>query len=731
MFDPHDHLADFALKPALLALACTAGAVQAQQPEPAPTQAQAPAPGQATPTLKEVQVTAPQYTPYNPEFGSLPQLTAPLLDTPKSITVIPQEVLQERGVNSLADVLRTTPGITLGSGEGGTPMGDRPFIRGYEASTDIMIDGVRDLGRFAHEAFNIEQVEILKGPGSAYTGRGSTGGSINLVSKKPLADNAFAGSVGLGTDSYRRLTVDGNWRVSEGVAVRLNAMSHDAHVPGRDTNKARRWGVAPSVTFGMDGPTQATLSYYGLRAKDTPDLGHPFDTGLPGAVGRPVRVDRDNFYGVKARDARQNDTDMGTLEVRHRFGNGMRLQNTTRYGESINQYIMTRPTIDAASGMVNRDVRTGNHRAKVLANQTDLHGDFTIGGVKNDFVLGLEYAREQLHTGSIPAAAGFAMGRTPLLHPTPGDAYGGPGLSDFGSDYDTLTNRTTTKAAYAFTTARFSPQWEANLGLRYDNYHVTNGTLSNKAKLWNYQLGLVYKPAPNGSVYVAYGTSSNPSGETQGMSGGADGAAGGNLGSGRDQLKPEKNRSIEIGTKWDVLNNRLSLTAAVFRTQKTNQRALDPITGDVALIGSNRTTGFELGAAGNLTPAWTLFAGYTWLDPKMLNSGGDGANNGKRLKFIAKQAFSAWSTYKITPELTVGGGATYMSSRWMNDANTLGVPAYWRYDAMVSYRVNKHVDLQLNLLNIGNRTIYEGSHVGLFANVGPGRSAMLTANFKY
>lgn len=721
MFDSKDHLASFALKPVVLAIACATGANAAQaQTLPKPEV-----------TLPAVQVTAPAPAPYKPETSTSPKLTAPLLDTPKSVTIIPQEVIRERGVTSLADVLRTTPGITLGSGEGGTPMGDRPFIRGYEASTDMMIDGVRDLGRFAHESFNIEQVEIIKGPGSAYTGRGATGGSINMVSKKPQAGNAVSGSLGVGTDSYLRLTADGNWRVSESVALRLNAMSHEGHVPGRDTNKAERWGIAPSITFGMNGPTQATLSYYALRADDTPDLGHPFDTGLPNAKGEPASVDRNNFYGVKGRDVRRNDADIATLELKHRFDNGLRLSNVTRHGESISQYIMSRPTIHPASGMVNRDVRTGNRQSKTLANQTDLHGEFSLGAVKNEFVVGLEYSKEELRTGAMPDSTAFAVGRTRLLSPTPDSPYTGPGLSSFSSSYDTLANRTDTKAVYAFNTARFTPQWEANIGIRYDDYKITDGLVTHNSDFVNYQLGLVYKPVPNASLYASYGTSSNPSGETTGQSGGADGAAGGGLGGGRDKLDPEKNRSFEIGAKWDVLSNRLALTAAVFRTEKTNQRATDPVTGEVALVGNNRTTGFELGAAGNILPDWTVFAGYTYLDPKMTDGGGDGSTNGKRLKFIAKQSFSLWSTYKVTADLTLGGGANYMSHRWMNDINTLGVPAYWRFDAMASYRVNKHLDLQLNILNIGDKTIYEGSHVGLFANVGPGRSAMLTANVRY
>jgi len=178
-----------------------------------------------------------------------------------------------------------------------------------------------------------------------------------------------------------------------------------------------------------------------------------------------------------------------------------------------------------------------------------------------------------------------------------------------------------------------------------------------------------------------------------------------------------------------VFNNRLSLTGAIFETEKTNQRATDPVTGEVALIGNNRTRGVELGFSGNVTDAWAVYGGYTYLDPKMLDDGA-GSNDGKRLKFIAQNSFSIWSTYTIQ-KFTVGGGATYMSDRWMNDANTLGVPAYWRYDLMGSYEIDQNVNVRVNIQNLTDETIYEGSHVGLFANVGPGRSGFVSLNFNF
>ena len=691
------------------------GAAHAQTATPAQTA--------ATPvatTLPEVRVSAPGGTPYQTTRAASPKFTAPLLDTPKTVMVVPREIIEERGASSLTDILRTAPGVTLGSGEGGTPVGDRPFIRGYEASTDIMIDGLRDVGRFTHEAFNLESVEIVKGPGSAYSGRGATGGSINLVTKTPKAETFASGSIGIGTDDAFRATVDGNW-AGENAAFRLNAMAHTADVPGRNGPDAERWGVAPSLTLGLNGPTRATLSYYALRSDETPDLGHPFDT--INNTGRPVIVPRDNYYGSTQRDFRKNDADLATIDIEHTFEQGLTLRNITRYGSTLNQYVMSRPTIHPASGMVNRDVRTRNSVTTSLINQTDLSGKFTTGAIRHSFAAGLEFSREEIKTGT--AAAG-AMPRVNLQHPNANDAY--TGVNSFGPR-NTLANRTKTRALYLLDTMHLSDRWDLNLGARLDDYNVTNGTLSSDSTIFNYQAGVVYKPAPNGSVYLTYSTSSNPSGETLGQSGGADGAAGGGLSVGNANLDPERNRSIELGTKWDVLNEKLSLTAAVFRTEKKNQRAENAL-GDIELIGKSRATGFELGFAGEVTPAWSIYGGYTYLNPKLL-ADGVGGNAGKQLKYIAKQSFSLWTTYKITPAFTIGGGAYYMSNRFANDENTLVLPSYWRFDAMASYRLNKHFDVRLNLNNLADKTIYDGSHVGLFANVAPGRSAMLTANWKF
>ncbi|MFA5630412.1 MAG: TonB-dependent siderophore receptor [Porticoccaceae bacterium] len=671
-----------------------------------------------------------------PAAASSPKFTAPLLDTPKSVTVITEELMRDRGATSLQDVLRTTPGITLGSGEGGTPTGDRPFVRGYEASTDIFIDGVRDYARGSHEIFNLESVEVIKGPSSAYTGRGGTGGSINLQTKKPQQQSFAEIGAGFGNDSQWRTTFDGNYAFSETIAARLNLMKMGGDVPGRGGLAIDRWGVAPSITFGLGTPTRLTLSYSQIHNDDMPDLGVPFSNAArPGRV-EPPNVDRDNFYGRLNADFRENEFKTGSVIIEHDFSEGLAVRNVTRYVETLNHYLMTRPTFDnctATSGppcstegadvQFRRDDRMRWRSSESLVNQTDLYGSFHTGSFKHTFSLGAEIGRERIYNKSMTGGPGREHDF--LWNPNPNQHY------DFDIIYGPRTGagEIETRSLYFFDTMEVTEKLLVNAGVRHDNFEVDDYTSSRSDNFWNYQLGLVYKPAENGSIYLSYGTSSNPAGENLGQGGGADGVGG--AAQIRD-VKPEKSRSWELGTKWDVLNHALSLTAAIFETEKTDARSTDPLTGDVTLSGNNRVRGVELGASGAITSRWNVWAGYSYLDPEIITyRSGNSVFDGNQIKFIAEQSASLWTTYEVLPSLSVGGGATYTGMRYANDANTLELPSHVRYDAMARYDVNQQISLQFNVNNISDDELYDASHVGIFANVAPGRSYMFSATYRF
>jgi catecholate siderophore receptor len=688
-------------------------------------------------TLDTVVVTGQRDNSYQtPTEASSPKFTAPLLDTPKSITVIPEGLIKDRGATSLQDVLRTTPGITLGAGEGGSPYGDRPFVRGYEASTDIFIDGVRDYARGSHETFNLESVEIIKGPSSAYTGRGGTGGSINLETKKPRLENFTEVSAGFGNASQWRTTLDGNIAFSDKGALRLNLMKMGGEVPGRDGVDVDRWGIAPSIAFGLGTPTRLTLAYSHIQNDDMPDQGIPFSNAARPGRPTPPDVDRDNFYGRLNTDFRENEQKTATATIEHDFSQNLTVRNITRHVETLNHYLLTRPTFDncsASSGppcstegpdaLFQRGSRGWWRSSKSLINQTDLYGNFTTGSLKHTFSAGLEFGTERIYSKSVSGLP--ANDLDSLYNPNPNRDYA------YNLTYGDRTpaGEIKTQSLYLFDTIEFNDQLSFNAGVRRDVFKVDNYSDNRKDSFWNYQLGLVYKPTQNGSVYLSFGTSSNPAGENLGQGGGADGVGGG--AQIRD-VKPEKSRSWELGTKWDVFNNGLSLTAAIFETKKTDARSSDPITGEVTLNGNNRVRGFELGASGAITPKWNIWAGYTYLDPKIISyRSGNNVFDGNQIKFIAKKSASLWTTYQVLPQVTVGGGATYVGMRYANDANTLELPSYVRYDAMAKYNVNRRFSLQFNVNNITDNEMYDASHVGLFAMVAPGRSYMLNATYRF
>lgn len=702
---------------------------------------------------------------------SSPKFTAPLLDTPRSVTIVPQAVIQDTASTTLLDALRTVPGITFGAGEGGNPVGDRPFIRGYDAGADIYVDGIRDVGSQSREAFDIEQIDVTKGPSSAYTGRGAIGGSVNIATKTPHADDFMAGSVGVGTDQYRRATVDANHVLTDDVAFRVNLMGHEADVPGRDGPDVSRWGIAPSVTFGMNSPTRATLSYYHLTTDDTPDSGIPFNNPFPATNpnaglngdGSPADVDRENFYGLFDRDFRKTKADIGTLRVVHEFGDDWTLTNTTRYGRTANDYIWTNPDDSVGNlltnGYVYRAAKSRVTATKTAANQTDLTGALETGRVRHDVALGIELDHEHTEVDQyiVTNPDGITTRDcsnpqlvedflcTPLDHPNPHD----PWLGTIARRNDPNVYTTNTRSAYAFDTMTLSEQWLLNVGARFDSYSTKADLIAtssapaarveNDADLWTYQVGLVYKPVQNASVYASWGTASSPSGAANGEGASGDNA---NITAAIADLDPLKSRNAEIGVKWDVLDGRLSLTAAVFRSDITNARVATD-NGTTQLAGEKRVDGVEFGITGEITERWKVFGGYTHLDSELVDAGFvnvgtsddpvfvPSPDEGNRFPNTPEDAATLWTTYQVLPNFTIGAGAFYTSKVYGNTANTKWVPAYTRFDAMAAYAVNDHFNFQLNIQNLTDKLYFDKAYQNHYASVAPGRSAVLTANFKF
>ena len=545
-------------------------------------------------------------------------------------------------------------------------------------------------------------------------------------------------------------------------------MSHESNVAGRDKVDYDRWGIAPSLAFGLGTDTRVNLDYYHLESNDTPDSGIPYSFSSPRTKSNPDKPyaggDDSNFYGLD-RDFRKGRTDTATFAIEHDLNDSLTIKNTLRHGTSMQDYILTQP--DDSKGNVNngslwRRANTRVSNTETTTNQTDLFGNFYVAGFKNSFSTGVEYTREQSQKSSYnvntdttprttnvpassnctPAMIGASSGYncTSLSNPNPNDPWNGA-ISRNYAGTDTKAN---TYALYAFNTLELSEQWLVNMGLRYDHFdteyktYTAAGATTAKgddvSEFVTGQFGVVYKPAENGSIYASYATSATPPGNTLG-----EGMDGNPLGGTKDRagnllssdMEPETTKNYEIGTKWDLLNDRLSLTADIFRTEKENAR-VQVDTTSYENAGKTRVQGVELSASGKLTDKWQVFAGYAFMDSEQVDGGPlNRATDGNQLPNTPKNSASLWTTYQVTPKLTIGGGAFYVDDVFGNVANTTMVDSYVRYDAMAAYKLTKNVDLQLNVQNLTDETYYDKAFSTHFASQAAGRTALLSTNFHF
>jgi catecholate siderophore receptor len=661
-------------------------------------------------TLPEVKVQDTtgnnDYAPARASVGA--KTPTPVRDIPQTVTVINRAVLDAQNATTLTDALRNVPGITLGAGEGGV-IGDNINIRGFSARTDLFLDGMRDRGQYARETFFLESVEVLKGPSSMLFGRGSTGGVINQVSKQANLRESTELGAGIGTDAYYRTTVDINRPLSETSAFRIAALAH-TNESTRDVVDSKRFGVAPSLRFGIGTPTEVSLSSVHQRRKDIPDYGFPFAAGgTQQNPARPIDKDRDNFYGY-TNDKFDQDADVLTARIEHKCSPTLGLRNQTQYSTA---RVTAVPTVISSAGV--RDRREREVDDQSLFNQTDLIAKFATGSIKHTLITGVEIGREDFENQGYNWTGETTQNLdNPVYGPIPANAV---------RARSTFTNNTAdTVAAYINDTLELNKQWKLTGGLRWDRFafdgtalnNVTGATTSSSKTdtMLSHRLGLVYQPDDVQSYYVSYGTSFNPSAEALTLS--AD----------NQNVDPEENRSFEVGAKLDFMDGALALNTALFHVEKTNARR----------SGETRVSGFELGAVGRLAKNWQIFAGYTYLDGKIVNlnevSGGvQFSRNGNVLPNTPKHSASLWSTYRIGHSWELGGGAVYSAERLVNNANTAIIDGYTRYDATLAYLTKKY-DVRLNLLNLTDKQYFDVASGGR-ATPATGRSLLATVTYRF
>lgn len=704
------------------------------------------------------------------------EFVAPLVDTPRAVTVIPQQVIEQIGATSLQDLLRTSPGITMGAGEGGQPLADRPFIRGQSSGNNIFVDGIRDSGGGQREVFNLEQVEVIKGPDSVYSGRGSGGGSINLSSKTPKLTDFTALSLGGGTDSYWRGTVDQNWRIGETAGFRINVLSASGDVAGRNAVDYDKFGVAASLGVGLDTDTSAVLSFNYLDSNQMPDYGIPLYTKRGGATAPReneqgiLDVPYDTFYGLTARDYLTNTAKSVTLRLEHRFSPNLAIRNVTRYAETVNDYVVTNPGDGGNAILVNgvwwmkRGLKTRLNPVDTSANVTELFGTFNTGGFKHSFDLGAEFTHEINRNSSwtVTTTSGTACPTgytgfdcTPLYNPNPSDPW-------TGTKTPGVVSKSTTKTAavFAFDSIELTDQWLLNLGVRWDSYKA-NGlnaagtvlapTYTAVGAEWdfvNYQVGLVYKPTQHTSVYASWATSSTPPTTSAGDQNTASNGTGtGNLAT--TLLDPEETTSYEIGAKASLFRDQLQLSASAFHLTRENAQILVDV-GVYAQAGEVEVKGLELGVSGNITPQWQVFGGYTYQTSELVtgactvdttvtpNVCRPSLFEGDSLANTPEHNVSLFSTYKITSKLTAGGGVYYVGQSFGGNqggagggANKIYAPSYTRIDLFGSYALTDRATLQLNVQNAADERYIVRTNGVHHADPAPGRSATLALNVRF
>ncbi len=672
--------------------------------------------------------------------GQLPSISSSkfsdnLIDVPQTVTVVTRSVIDAQGATTLRDVLRNVPGVTMQAGEGGGGLpGDTMTIRGFSASNDIFIDGIRDVGAYARDAFNLEQVEVIKGPSSTFGGRGSTGAAINLATKAPQLLSAEQGSVTLGSAGMQRTTIDVNERVTligDGAAFRFNAMWQDAGVPGRDVVNNASWAVAPSLAIGLGGPTRASVSYQHVDQDNVPDYGLPWgsstdaETGVvypTGAFNATPAIAQTNFYGLANYDFERITNDVATLRLDRDLSAGATISNVTRYGETFRDSAITAPRPP------NRQLQRREMRNEAFANQTSLTVGVSTGPVRHDISAGFEAARETTMTRN--SAQSVNQPQTNIRNPDPNQLPFGAMPAITGNPGEATT---ATLGGYLFNTVSLSNAWQVSGGLRWDRSEVdyrlttlaTGATtdLSRRDTELSWRAGVVYKPQADASLYLGYGTSFNPASDA--------GATGGAL-SGSDtavnsvNLEPERSRNLELGTKWAAFGQRLAVTGAVFRTEKTNARTRNLNNEPYVLAGKQRVQGVELGVSGQLAPGWTSYASFAWLDSSIVDSANP-TEQGRDLALTPERTASLWTTWQVAPRLSVGGGAQYMDAIFRNTTTDLQVPSYWLVNAMASYAVNSHLSLRFNGTNLGDESYVDRVGGGHYVP-GPRRALQLTTS---
>jgi catecholate siderophore receptor len=697
--------------------------------------------------------------PYKVNQLASPKYSRPVADTPKSLAVISKDAMEDARQDSLAEVMRAQPGITLGTGEGGNAFGDRFIIRGFEARNDVFIDGLRDPGVGSRQTFAVEQVEVAKGPSSSFAGRGTTGGAINLVSKQPTADMFTQLDLGTGQDDYQRYSLDDNSRWQT-LGLRTNLLYSKRQLAGRGLADEERKGLALAGQWQPTTALSLSADHYYQASDDTPDGGVAWDALLQAPV--PGR----DYFGQIGRDFWRTHANINTLKAQWAISPQLQWHTSLRAGETRNQYVISinglaaQPALPAGQPVglsspgvfVRANSQNRNQTNQSHSLQSAITWEHTWGGLAHSWVMGVEWADEDItnlpYRDSLRSANAGLPGRV--------DNYfwqrNGGRLEVNTAGYSQLQVRS--QSAYLLDTLRLHPNWELFAGLRRDTYdfavnagatayaNPTQGAKTLEDGFINGHLGLVWALHEDGNLYASLASSSNPTGEQ--LDAATNCAYGGLCQNGSNAgaasgftPKPERNKNLELGSKWELFDEALLLTGALFELRKSDVISTTQNAGVtfVNQIGELRVRGLEFSASGNPSPQLSLQGGIALLDTEILRSDTP-SEIGQPFPNTAETSAHLQARYSLSQPWALGGVITYkgeIAGGTPNGGVTGNrIDANSRLDLFTEYRINSTYSLQLNLKNATDEIYYDALYrsAAPFTYIGEGRSLIASISIR-
>jgi catecholate siderophore receptor len=664
--------------------------------------------------LAEVQVSAAADAPatngYQPVFSRASTKTdTALLDTPQSVSVVTAQQIKDQAVQSMAEAVRYTPGITFAQGEGNR---DAAVIRGSTSTGDFFLDGVRDDVQYYRDVYNIDRVEILKGSNGLAFGRGGAGGVINRVSKEAGWTPVREVNVSVGSYDHKRIALDVGGGLTSSVAGRVNVVSEDSD-SYRDGVSVRRNGISPTLTLKPSDRTKVVLS-----AEYFNDL-RVTDRGIPSQNGKPFKTDESTFFGNAEQSPTETTVRTVGMAIEHKFKNGVMLSNKTRYADYDKYYQNVYANGSVSGNMVALAAYHDDTQRQNVFNQTDLLVRATTGTIKHDLLLGTEFGRQDTEN--------FRINGT--VTPSPVSASNPRGVATFAATRarDSVS-QVDVSAVYIQDQLTINKQWQMVLGLRQDRFvtdFTDKKTAGNTGKTTDTELSpraaLIYKPVDSVSIYTSYSKTFVPRAGDQLSS----------LTGANRNFDPESFLNKEVGVKWDPRAD-LSLAAALYRLERGNVAITDPaVTTQAILVDGQRVKGAELSATGKINHAWSVTGGYAFADSAITKSQSSTIKAGNETNQTPRHTFSLWNRYDVNDRYGVALGFVSRSRMFAQDDNTVKLPGYGRVDAAAFFNASKSLQLQLNIENLLNRDYYVNAHNN--NNITPGSpiAARLSATYKF